>query len=136
LLQRLSGLEGNYLRFRNKVRRNGIEERPEWDACPAKPSKPLRNEAGSVVLPSGVRTEFLAGCISGFAVDLSAQMCALAHFCLRALREPRMFCAYLVTVVWSHIVDRFAVVHKVDRCAVIDKEDDCADVFTTSSNGT
>ena len=89
MLQWLSGLEGNYLRFRNKVRRNGIEERPEWDACPAKPSKPLRNEAGSVVLPSGVRTEFLAGCISGFAVDLSAQMCALAHFCLRALREPR-----------------------------------------------
>lgn len=136
MLQRLSGLEGNYLRFRNKVRRNGIEERPEWDACPAKPSKPLRNEAGSVVLPSGVRTEFLAGCISGFAVDLSAQMCALAHFCLRALREPRKFCAYVVTVVWSHIVDRVAVAHKVGRCAVIDKEDDCADVFTTSSNGT
>ena len=86
---RSSGLEGNYLRFRNKVRRNGIEERPEWDACPAKPSKPLRTEAKRRVLPLGVRTEFLAGCFSGFAVDLSALMCALAHFCLRALREPR-----------------------------------------------
>jgi hypothetical protein len=87
--KRLSGLEGKYLRSRNKVRRNGTEERPEWGASPAKPSKPLRTEARGIVLPSGVRTEFLAGCISGFAVDLSALKCALAHFCLRALREPR-----------------------------------------------
>jgi hypothetical protein len=36
-----------------------------------------------------MRTEFLAGGFSGFAVDLSAKLCALAHFCLRALREPR-----------------------------------------------
>ena len=85
----VGGLEGNYLRSRNKVRRNGTEERPEWGASPAKPSKPLRTEARRIVLPSGVRTEFLAGCISGFAVDLSALMCALAHFCSCAMREPR-----------------------------------------------
>jgi small subunit ribosomal protein S12 len=36
-----------------------------------------------------MRAEFLAGGFSGFAVDLSAKLCALAHFCLRALREPR-----------------------------------------------
>jgi hypothetical protein len=65
-------LEGKYLRSRNRVRRNGTEERPEWGASPAKPSKPLRTEAKRVVLLLGVRTEFLAGCISGFAVDLSA----------------------------------------------------------------
>src|SRR5436305_10279599 len=82
-------LEGNYLQSRNNVRRNGTEERPEWGASPAKPSKPLRTEAKRVVLLLGVRTEFLAGCISGFAVDLSALDCALAPFCLRALREPR-----------------------------------------------
>src|SRR6266436_1115898 len=82
-------LEGNYLQSWNKVRRNGTEERPEWGASPAKPSKPLRTEAKRVVLLLGVRTEFLAGCISGFAVDLSALDCALVPFCLRALREPR-----------------------------------------------
>src|SRR5438477_10851435 len=82
-------LEGKYLRSRTKVRRNGTEERPEWGASPAKPSKPLRVETGSGFLPSGMRTEFLAGGFSGFAVDLSAKLCALAHFCLRALREPR-----------------------------------------------
>src|SRR5271168_1858361 len=42
----------------------------------------------------------------------------------------------MVTAVWSHIVDRFAVAHRVDRCVVTDKEDDCADVFTTCTNGT
>jgi small subunit ribosomal protein S12 len=31
-----------------------------------------------------MRAEFLAGGFSGFAVDLSAKLCALAHFCLRA----------------------------------------------------
>src|SRR6267143_5956444 len=36
-----------------------------------------------------LRTEFLAGCFSGFAVDLSALECALAQICMRALREPR-----------------------------------------------
>src|SRR5256885_9073709 len=41
----------------------------------------------------GVRTEFLAGCSSGFAVDLSAQVYALAQCCLRARREPAKFCA-------------------------------------------
>src|SRR5204862_7637303 len=84
-------LEGKYLRSRYNVRRNGTEERPEWGASPAKPSKPLRTEAKRVVLLLGVRTEFLAGCISGFAVDLSALDCALASFCARALREPRKF---------------------------------------------
>lgn len=88
-LQRSSGLEGKYLRSRNKVRWNGTEERPEWGASPAKPSKPLRTETRRIVLPSGVRTEFLAGCFSGFAVDLSALKCALARNCVRALREPR-----------------------------------------------
>src|SRR5713226_10709083 len=82
-------LEGKYLRSRNKARRNGTEERPEWGASPAKPSKPLRTEAKRFVLLLGVRTEFLAGGISGFAVDLSALDCALARFCVRALREPR-----------------------------------------------
>src|SRR5256714_15045150 len=86
-------LEGNYLRSRNKVRRNGTEERPEWGASPAKPSKPLRTESKGLVLLLGVRTEFLAGGISGFAVDLSALDCALAPFCLRALREPRKIIA-------------------------------------------
>src|SRR6266404_4242163 len=81
-------LEG-YLQSRNIARRNGTEERPEWGASPAKPSKPLRVETGSGFLPSGMRTEFLAGGFSGFAVDLSAKLCALARFCLRALREPR-----------------------------------------------
>src|SRR5207302_8223183 len=65
-------LEGKYLPSRNNARRNGTEERPEWGASPAKPSKPLRTEAKRIVLPLGVRTEFLAGGISGFAVDLSA----------------------------------------------------------------
>src|SRR5947209_7322049 len=65
-------LEGKYLRSRNNVRRNGTEERPEWGASPAKPSKPLRTESKGLVLLLGVRTEFLAGGISGFAVDLSA----------------------------------------------------------------
>ncbi len=81
--------EGNYLQSRNKVRRNGTEERPEWGASPAKPSKPLRTEAKRFVLLLGVRTEFLAGGFSGFAVDLSALDCALARICVRALREPR-----------------------------------------------
>ena len=89
-------LEGNYLQSRNKAGRNGTEERPEWGASPAKPSKPLRTEAKSEVLLLGVRTEFLAGGISGFAVDLSALDCALARFCVRALREPRIPRASLV----------------------------------------
>ncbi len=46
---------------RNIARRIGSKERPEWDASPAKPSKPLRIEAKRVVLPLGVRAEFLAG---------------------------------------------------------------------------
>src|SRR5436305_14856283 len=75
-------LEGNYLQSRNNVRRNGTEERPEWGASPAKPSKPLRTEAKRFVLLLGVRTEFLAGGISGFAVDLSALDCALAILCV------------------------------------------------------
>src|SRR5947209_11634047 len=82
-------LEGKYLRSRNNVRRNGTEERPEWGASPAKPSKPLRTEAKRTVLPLGVRTEFLAGCTSGFAVDLSALDRAPARYCARAMREPR-----------------------------------------------
>src|SRR6059058_5420856 len=55
-------LEGKYLRSRNNVRRNGSEERPEWGASPAKPSKPLRTDTKRIALPLGVRTEFLAGC--------------------------------------------------------------------------
>jgi small subunit ribosomal protein S12 len=43
-----------------------------------------------------VRTEFLAGGISGFAVDLSALDCALAPFFVRALREPRKFMRAIV----------------------------------------
>src|SRR5437667_6899701 len=50
------------LRLRNKARRNGSEERPEWGASPAKPSKPLRTDTKRIALPLGVRTEFLAGC--------------------------------------------------------------------------
>jgi small subunit ribosomal protein S12 len=38
-----------------------------------------------------VRTEFLAGGISGFAVDLSALLCALAHFWLRACESRASF---------------------------------------------
>src|SRR4030081_2756456 len=49
------------LHSRNIARRIGSEERPEWDASPAKPSKPLRIEARSERPPLGVRTEFLAG---------------------------------------------------------------------------
>ena len=86
-------LEGNYLRSRNKVRRNGTEERPEWGASPAKPSKPLRTESKGLVLLLGVRTEFLAGGISGFAVDPSALGLRSRAICLRALREPRIPCA-------------------------------------------
>ena len=52
-----------------QVRWNGTEERPEWGASPEKPSEPLRFETRSVVLPLGVRAEFLAG-LSGFAVHL------------------------------------------------------------------
>ena len=81
-----------YLRSRNKERRNGTEERPEWGASPAKPSEPLRIEARRRVLPSGVRTEFLAGGISGFAVDLSALLCALAHFGCAPARAARLLC--------------------------------------------
>jgi hypothetical protein len=39
-----------------------------------------------------LRTEFLAG-ISGFAVDLSALECALAHFCVRAFARATENCA-------------------------------------------
>jgi hypothetical protein len=84
-------LEGNYLQSRNKVRRIGTEERPEWGASPAKPSKLSELKPREKFYCLVVRTESLAGCISGFAVDLSALDCALAHFCLRALREPRKF---------------------------------------------
>src|SRR5438874_4603731 len=45
-----------------QARRNGSEERPEWGASPAKPSKPLRTDTKRIALPLGVRTEFLAGC--------------------------------------------------------------------------
>src|SRR5713226_6533926 len=83
-------LEGKYLRSRNKVRRNGTEERPEWGASPAKPSEPLRTEAKRVVLLLGVRTEFLAGGISGFAVDISALECALAILCARLARAAKI----------------------------------------------
>src|ERR1700692_343274 len=83
-----SELEG-ILQSRNIARRNGTEERPEWDASPAKPSKPLRIEARSeYVRLLELRTEFLAG-ISGFAVDLSAWECALAHFCARLARAMK-----------------------------------------------
>src|SRR5215469_5591821 len=88
MLPRLFGWKGN-LRSRNNVRRNGTEERPEWGASPAKPSKPLRTETKRTVLPLGVRTEFLAGCTSGFAVDLSALVaCSRAYLSVR-LREQR-----------------------------------------------
>src|SRR5260370_7581554 len=73
-----------------QVRRNGTEERPEWGASPAKPSKPLRTRAKRVVLLLGVRTEFLAGGISGFAVDLSALDFALAIFCARLATAPNL----------------------------------------------
>src|SRR5437660_2938612 len=84
-------LEGKYLRSRNNVRRNGTEERPEWGASPAKPSKPLRTEAKRFVLLLGVRTEFLAAGISGFAVDLSALDCALAILCARLARAAKNY---------------------------------------------
>jgi hypothetical protein len=112
-------LEGKYLRSRNIVRRNGTEERPEWGASPAKPSKPLRTEAKRVVLLLGVRTEFLAGGISGFAVDLSALDCALAILCARLAGAAKNSCARLSAAVRPH-----------------KKEDDCADVFATGKNGT
>src|SRR6266436_9951229 len=112
-------LEGNYLRFRNKVRRNGREERPEWGASPAKPSKPLRTEAKRVVLLLGVRTEFLAGGISGFAVDLSALDCALAILCARFARAARNYTRNCRPL-----------------CGRTKKRDDCADVFATGKNGT
>jgi len=112
-------LEGKYLRSRNKVRRNGTEERPEWGASPAKPSKPLRTEAKRFVLLLGVRTEFLAGGISGFAVDLSALDCALASFCVRGARAAKI-----------HARDCRPL------CGRMKKRDDCADVFATGKNGT
>ena len=111
-------MEGKYLRSRNKVRRNGTEERPEWGASPAKPSKPLRTEAKRVVLLLGVRTEFLAGCISGFAVDLSALDCALAILCAR-MREPRINVRASDSKLRSHTNER----------------EDCADVFAASTDG-
>jgi small subunit ribosomal protein S12 len=89
MLSAVGGLEGKYLRSRNRVRRNGIEERPEWGASPAKPSKPLRTATRRIVLPSGVVYGVSCWLFSGFAVDLSALECALAHCCQRALREPR-----------------------------------------------
>ena len=112
-------LEGNYLRSRNNVGRNGTEERPEWGASPAKPSKPLRTEAKRIVLPLGVRTEFLAGGISGFAVDLSALDCALA-----------ILCACLAGAAKIHARDCWPL------CGHSKKRDDCADVFATGKNGT
>jgi hypothetical protein len=45
------GLEGNSS-VPEHVRRNGTEERPEWDASPEKPSKPLRIGTRSYVLLS------------------------------------------------------------------------------------
>ena len=39
----------------------GVRSGRIWDASPAKPSKPLQIDAKSVVLPLGVRAEFLAG---------------------------------------------------------------------------
>src|SRR5208282_323133 len=77
-------LEGNSS-VPEQVGRNGTEERPEWDASPEKPSKPLRFDTESKVLSLGMRAEHLAG-ISGFAVDLSA-LCVLSRGRLRALRE-------------------------------------------------
>src|SRR6266481_3671797 len=89
---RSSGLEGNYLRSRNKVRRNGIEERPEWDACPAKPSKPLRTEAKRRVLPLGVRTEFLAGCFLRIrSRPFSTDVCSRAFLFARLAKAARNF---------------------------------------------
>jgi len=55
-------LEGKYLRSRNKVDGMGQKSGRNGAPSPAKPSKPLRTEAKRVVLPLGVRTEFLAGC--------------------------------------------------------------------------
>ena len=64
----MAGVDGNSS-VPEQVRWNGTEERPEWGASPEKPSEPLRFETKSVVLPLGVRAEFLAG-LSGFAVHL------------------------------------------------------------------
>src|SRR6267378_359675 len=109
-------MEG-YLRSRNIARRNGTEERPEWGASPAKPSKPLRVETRSGFLPSGMRTEFLAGGSSGFAVDLSAKLCALARFCLRDAGAQNFLRA----------------MHR-PQCGRLE-EGNCADVFAISSYG-
>ena len=76
---------------RNIARRIGSEERPEWDACPAKPSKPLRIEAKSVVLPLGVRAEFLAG-LRNRSTPFSL-VCSRAFLCARSesCRNARAF---------------------------------------------
>src|SRR5215467_2582827 len=100
-----------------QARRNGTEERPEWGACPAKPSKPLRTDTKRFALPLGVRTEFLAGCTSGFAADLSAEAHALAHLSARPARAREVLRAR----VWP-------------RCGR-KKREDCADVFATGTHG-
>jgi small subunit ribosomal protein S12 len=57
-----------------------------------------------------LRTEFLAG-ISGFAVDLSALECVLAHFCVRALREPRK----IVRTIEGNTVPTFSQLVRMGR---------------------
>ena len=116
-------LEGNYLQSRNNVRRIGTEERPEWGASPAKPSKLSELKPREKFYILVVRTESLAGCISGFAVDLSA---------LSAL--SRLF-------VCARCGSRDSLVHPLpdalgikNSCARL--RDDCADVFATGKNGT
>jgi len=70
-----------------------------------------------------MRAESLAGVFSGFAVDLSAKLCALAQFCVRALREPRP----------SHRRDtqgeKFCA-NCVDRCAVAEDKEKTVPTFS------
>lgn len=81
-------LEGNSS-VPEQVRWNGTEERPEWGASPEKPSKPLRFDTESCVLSLGVRKEFLAGSLR-IRSDLSALVCALAHFFARNARACKI----------------------------------------------
>ncbi len=97
-------LEGKYLQSRNNVRRNGTEERPEWGASPAKPSKPLRTEAKRFVLLLGVRTEFLAGGISagcpekrGVCIRVYTQTPKKPNSALRKVARVRLTNAVEVT---------------------------------------
>jgi hypothetical protein len=79
-----------------QVRRNGTEERPEWGASPEKPSEPLRFETRSVVLPLGVRAEFLAGPPdSQFTFE---PLGVLSRFFVRAMRERWQFVCACVEV--------------------------------------